>query len=267
MPGDGRPSNPLFEPTHKEGLRNLLAIGGLPMKLSAPVHRLKRNARLLAREAAIPLHAALDRVAASEGFSAWSLLAARAAAIAPAAKLYPRLRPGDLLLIGARPRQGKTLMGLELAVEAMKAGHRGVFFTLEYTEREIVDRLREIGAETMLADGLFAFDSSDAIRADYIVARLATAAPGTLAVIDYLQLLDQKRETPDLMEQVRTLRSFAREKGLILVFLSQIDRSYDPATKPFPELGDIRLPNPLDLALFDKTCFLHQGAVRFQATR
>ncbi len=163
---------------------------------------------------------------------------------------------------------GRRAIGyaLELAVEAMKAGHRGVFFTLEYTEEEIVDRLRAIGAETRLADGQFAFDSSDAIRADYIMARLATAAPGTLVVIDYLQLLDQQRDTPELMEQVRTLRSFARERGLILVFLSQIDRSYDPATKPFPDLGVVRLPNPLGLALFDKTCFLNRGEVRFQAT-
>jgi replicative DNA helicase len=99
------------------------------------------------------------------------------------------------------------------------------------------------------------------------VTRLAAAAPGTLVVIDYLQLLDQQRDKPDLMDQVHTLRSFAREKGLIVVFLSQIDRSYDPATKPFPDLGDVRLPNPLDLALFDKTCFLNRGEVRFQATR
>lgn len=234
------------------------------MKLSAPVHRLKRNARLLARKVGIPLHAALDRIAAGEGFSAWSLLVAQATAVSPTAKLFARLAPGDLVLVGARPRQGKTLMSLALAVEAMKSGHRGLFFTLEYTEQEVLDRFRAIGGETLLADGLFGFDSSDAISADYIVNRLGTAPRGTLAVIDYLQLLDQKRDNPDLMDQVRGLKAFARERGLILVFLSQIDRSYDSAAKPFPDLGDVRLPNPLDLALFDKTCFLNRGEVRFQ---
>jgi len=68
-----------------------------------------------------------------------------------------------------------------------------------------------------------------------------------------------------MMVQVRTLESFARDRGLILVFISQIDRSYDPLTKPCPGLEDVRLPNPLDLKLFSKTCFLHNGEVQFRA--
>ena len=67
------------------------------------------------------------------------------------------------------------------------------------------------------------------------------------------------------MTQVRRLKAFARGRGLILVFISQIDRSYDPAQKPCPDLDDVRLPNPLDLSLFDKACFLNNGEVRFQA--
>jgi hypothetical protein len=39
------------------------------MKLSAPIHRLKSEAKQLARVAGIPLHAALDRIAAREGYS------------------------------------------------------------------------------------------------------------------------------------------------------------------------------------------------------
>ncbi|RUU73632.1 DNA helicase, partial [Mesorhizobium sp. M7A.T.Ca.TU.009.01.3.1] len=41
--------------------------------------------------------------------------------------------------------------------------------------------------------------------------------------------------------------------------------SYDPAKKPCPDIGDVRLPNPLDLSLFDKTCFLNKGEIRFHA--
>ena len=88
---------------------------------------------------------------------------------------------------------------------------------------------------------------------------------GTLAVVDYLQILDQKREKPELMTQVRALKAFARDKGVIVVFISQIDRSYDPALKPLPDLDDVRLPNPLDLALFDKLFFLHAGKVQYKA--
>jgi len=235
------------------------------MQLSAPIYQLRRKARLLSREARIPLHEALDRIAAQEGFGGWSLLAARASSVAPAGKLFARLSPGDLVLVGARPGHGKTLMSLELAVEAMKTGNRALFFTLEYSQRDVLDRLRVVGVEQTNFDGLFEFDDSDDISADYMVRKLANAPCGTLVVIDYLQLLDQKRQNPELMHQVRTLQSFARASGLIFVFISQVDRSYDPLTKPFPDLDDVRLPNPLDLTLFSKTCFLNSGEVQFRA--
>ncbi|GGI28638.1 DNA helicase [Bradyrhizobium guangdongense] len=234
------------------------------MKLSAPIYHLKRKAKRLSREEGIPLHDALDRIATTEGFSAWSMLAAKAAALTPANKLFPQFRPGDLVLVGARPGQGKTLMSLELAVEAMKSGHRAAFFSLDYTEKDVLDRLRAIGAQPAQFDELFEVDCSDAISADYIVKQMATAPRGTVVVIDYLQLLDQRRENPDLTVQVCALKSFARDNGLIIVFISQIDRSYDPATKPCPELSDVRLPNPLDLKLFDKTCFMNDSEVQFR---
>lgn len=237
------------------------------MKLSAPIYQLKRKARLLSREENMPLHGALNRIAMQEGFGAWSLLAAKAFATTTAGKLFPRLTPGDIILVAARPGQGKTLMSLELAVEAMKSGNRSVFFTLEYTEKDMLDRFRAIGVERANFDGLFEFDNSDAINANYIVKKLATTPRGALVVIDYLQLLDQRRENPELMVQVRQLKSFARAQGLIFVFISQIDRSYNPMTKSFPDLEDVRLPNPLDLSLFSKTCFLNNGEVQFRAAR
>lgn len=235
------------------------------MRLSAPIYHLKRRAKRLSREEGIPLHDALDRIATTEGFSAWSMLAAKAAALTPANKLFPEFQPGDLVLVGARPGQGKTLMSLELAVEAMKSGHRAAFFSLEYTAKDVLDRLRAIGVEPAQFDKLFEVDCSDAISADYVVKQMATAPCGTVVVIDYLQLLDQRRENPDLTVQVRALKSFARDKGLIVVFISQIDRAYDLAIKPCPDLSDVRMPNPLDLKLFDKTCFMNQSEIQFRA--
>lgn len=235
------------------------------MRLSAPIYHLKRKAKRLSREESIPLHDALDRVATTEGFSAWSLLAAKAAAMTPANKLFPQFRPGDLVLVGARPGQGKTLMSLELAVEAMKSGRRAAFFSLEYAEKDVLDRMRAIGAEPAQFRELFEVDCSDAISADYVVKQMATAPRGTVVVVDYLQLLDQRRENPDLNVQVRVLKSFARDQGLIVVFISQIDRSYDPSLKPCPDISDVRLPNPLDLKLFDKTCFINNAEVEFRA--
>lgn len=233
------------------------------MKLSAPVHQLKRKAKILSREEDIPHHEALNRIALGEGYADWSLLAAKLAAVKPAARLFARLKPGELLLVGARPGQGKTLFSLELAVEAMKSGSPAIFFTLEYTEGDVLERFRAIGVDRAEFGGLFEFDGSDSISATHIIGRLGAAPRGTLVVIDYLQLLDQRRENPELMEQVRALKSFAERKGLVIVCISQIDRSYDSSRKAFPDIGDVRLPNALDLRLFNQTCFLKGGKAQF----
>ena len=53
-----------------------------------------------------------------------------------------------------------------------------------------------------------------AISAGYLIAALASAPRGTLVVIDYLQLLDQKRDLPGpWMTQVKALKAFASEQG------------------------------------------------------
>lgn len=46
--------------------------------------------------------------------------------------------------------------------------------------------------------------------------------------------------------------------------MSQIDRRFELTDKRVPDLSDVRLPNPIDLSLFDKTCFLHEGDVHFE---
>jgi replicative DNA helicase len=236
------------------------------MKLSSPIYHLKRKAKLLSREKGIPLHNALDQIATREGYASWSLLAAEGSATVSPHDLFARLSPGDLVLVGARPGHGKTLLSLEFAVEAMKSGRRGAFFTLEGTPKDLANSFRAIGAEWTNFAALFEFDNSEAISADYIIARMASAPRGTVVVVDYLQILDQKRDKPELIVQIRALRSFARDRGLVIVFISQIDRSYDPQKKSCPDLGDVRTPNPLDLTLFDKACFLHNGEVRLRET-
>lgn len=63
------------------------------------------------------------------------------------------------------------------------------------------------------------------------------------------------------------LLAFARLRGVILVFLSQIDRSFQVSGRGLPDAGDVRLPNPRDVKLFNRTCFLHKGQVAMRASR
>lgn len=237
------------------------------MKLSAPAYSLKRLAKSLSREESIPMHSALDRVAQDEGFASWSLLASQLSVSDPASELLSRLKSGEMMLLGARPGHGKTLMGLDLVNKAVKSGRQGWFFTLEWNMCDVLSRLRNIGEDPSKISDLFNFDNSNAISASYIIDRLGSAPSGTVVVIDYLQLLDQKRDNPNLALQVSALKTFSCDQGIVLVFLSQIDRAYDLTTDPIPSLADVRLPNPLDLTLFDKTCFLHNGAIQVSALK
>lgn len=235
------------------------------MQLSAPIFQLKRQAKQLSRDLGLPLHAALDRIARQEGFSSWSLLAmqiSRASNNHPSSVLLEGLCPGDLVLLGARPGHGKTMMGLELIAEAVKAGRKGVFFTLEFNEQDAWQRFQSVAGDLKHERADIQIDVSDAISAEYVMDRLSAAPRGTVVVIDYLQIMDQRRDKPVLSKQVSALKTFAEQSGVIMVFLSQIDRAYELSKKPIPELTDVRLPNPLDLALFDKACFLNKGQTR-----
>ncbi|NDV87713.1 DNA helicase [Aurantimonas aggregata] len=235
------------------------------MRLSAPVYQLKRRARLLARNETITLAEALDRVARDEGFATWSLLASRLAADPPEKPMLSQLSDGDLLLLGGRPGHGKTLAGLQLLIDAAREGRRAVFFTLEYSDRETRARIGSLEAGGGGVGDRLEIVAADDICADTIVQHLAGSPAGTVAVVDYLQILDQQRQKPALSDQIRTLAGFSRESGAILAFIAQIDRSFDPERSPMPGIGDIRLPNAVDLGSFSKACFLHGGAVRWQA--
>ena len=227
------------------------------MQLSAPIHRLKHAAKSQARTEGIALHDALNRIAVSEGFQSWSHLSAAQGSQTPLATMLSQLAPGDLVLLGARPGQGKTRLGLELAAHAHRLGRRGYVFTLDYHQHDIAAHWAALGLSPSPTEVVV--DMSDEISADYVIGKLQGTQRPALIVIDYLQLLDQRRTNPALEEQMSRLQQFTRAAGAMTVVISQIDRSFDLADKTLPDLTDVRLPNPLDLRVFDKACFLHQG--------
>lgn len=234
------------------------------MTLSAPIFRLKRQARLLARMSDVPLHAALDQLARKEGFRSWSHLSASVPGQRPTGKMLAQFDPGDLVLLGARPGHGKTLMGLEIAVEAVRTGRPAFFFTLEDHEGVVFDRLQGLGNHDERIRDRLIVDTSDAICAEHIIDRIGSGNSGAVAIIDYLQLLDQRRRNPELAVQVQALKLFAAATGCIIVALSQIDRAFETTGRNLPALADIRLPNPFDTSAFTKACFLHNGEARLE---
>lgn len=232
------------------------------MRFSAPIYQLKRRAKQMARAENIPLHLALDRIAEAEGLAGWSLLARQRSDDRAQLSLLPGLVAGDMLLIAARPAHGKTRLGLRLLLDAAAEGQRAVLYTLEYCDEEAQAQLRRMGGRSFVR--LPEVVTSEDICAERIIRDLSGAAPGTVAVIDYLQILDQHRSKPPLSEQITALKEFARESGVIFGFISQIDRGFDPERKAVPDVSDIRLPNPIAGRSFSKACFLHGGTVRLE---
>ncbi|WP_421361237.1 DNA helicase [Agrobacterium rosae] len=234
------------------------------MTLSAPIFQLKRRAKLIARDHKMPLHTALDSIAREEGFASWSLLSSHYMALKEPEKAIDRLHDGDMLLVAGRPGQGKTRFALRLLVDALQDKRRAILFTLEFTEQQARQHIRTISkGNSEVADSLQII-TSNAISADYIIQHLSDVERGSVVVIDFLQILDQDRSKPPLSAQILALSEFARRTGVILVFVSQIDRSFDPNTKRLPDINDIRLPNDIDLGLFTKTCFLHGNEMDFK---
>src|SRR5688500_6196324 len=143
------------------------------MKLSAPIYLLKQQAKALSHRDKVRLHVALDQIAAREGFSAWSHLASTWQRQDTSSSVYEQFRNGDLVLVGARPGQGKTVLSVGLAVEAMARGHRAAFFTLEYTAAEVDKLFEAIGRSPSEFQSQWLLDTSEDISAGYIAQRLA----------------------------------------------------------------------------------------------
>lgn len=225
----------------------------------APLFILKAQATRLARAERLPRHVALDRIAALHGFPRWSLLAERAREARPVSQVLADTEPGRLVLIAGRPQQGKTMLGMRLAFEAARRVGRSAVFSLDAPAEELRTCYTRAGGSAEVWERQLHLDTADDTTAARIAERAEGVGRGGVVLVDYLQLLDQRRTAPEVEDQVRDLRSFARARGAIVAVLSQIDRRFLATGRELPGLDDVRLPNPLDLGLFDRAVFLHGG--------
>lgn len=244
--------------TGLEGAEALIQVGFI-MKFSVPIFKLKRQARLLSRQIGVPLHEALDQIAADEGFVNWSRLASRYSSSVSAPRVARELTDGDMVLLGSRPGHGKTAFGIEIAIAAIRQGKRAWFFSLEYNVSGVTELIRTLGYDPSELQQTLSIDTTDDLCDEHIIKQVANPDRSTVIVVDYLQILDQKRTHSELALQVKRLHDYITSSRTSIIFLSQIDRGFDLSGKSLPDLSDIRLPNSLDKHLFTKACFLHDG--------
>jgi replicative DNA helicase len=232
------------------------------MKLSAPIYQLKTKAKKLKKERGIQLTEALNLVAREEGFNNWSLLMSKEEQILPThyGEILDYLNPGDVILVGARPGIGKTNFTMGLFVQGLKEKRsKSFYFSLESTFKGLVSRVNSFDESIGQDDELFELNDSDEICSEYIISRAKeSVSSGSVIVIDYLQLLDQKRTNPVVQDQINDLVEFAKQTGAIIICISQIDRKLENKTSKRPTLDDVRLVNPLDIKCFNKILFLYK---------
>lgn len=261
-----------------------LARDALSQEPAPLIHRAERKLLDLAGGAAatgpVPIAEELKRVAAEaerlrEGFPGIKTK------LDELDNLMGGLRKSDLILVGARPGEGKTSLALNIALAAAEEGRSVLFFSLEMPLRQIVTRLLFSKAQVdagplnrpgQLSEGdihrlqntLRQFDRMRIYVDDSNVSpvdlrsrarRLRREADGLdLVIVDYIQLMhatgegERRRDNRNLEigDISRALKLLAKELDVPVLALSQLSRAPEKRDYARPQLADLRESGSLE---------------------
>ena len=185
-------------------------------------------------------------------------------------KLLSGLQPSELLILAARPSQGKTALALNFAENiAIRAGKPVAFFSLEMSKESLLQRLvasvAQIDAHKFRSGHLSREDwrrmtealgtissaplwiddagSTSVLEIGAKARRLKRDKGLSLVVVDYLQLITGRGRFNNRQEEVssisRGLKGLAKELQLPVLVLSQLTRAPEREERG-PQLSDLR---------------------------
>jgi len=202
------------------------------------------------------------------------------------------LQKSDLIILASRPSLGKSAMALNLAThiainEKLPVG----IFSLEMSKDQVVDRLISAQSNVDLwrlrtgrlsAEGedndflriqqaLGALSEApiyidDAATSNILqmraMARRLQAEKGLgLIIVDYLQLIEPRNPTANIVQQMseisRSLKGLAKELNVPVLALSQLSRAVEHRTPPIPRLSDLRETGAIEQDA-DVVMFIHR---------
>lgn len=179
------------------------------------------------------------------------------------------LRPGTSTVIAARPGLGKSIIGLQIAAHVARKHGRALVHSLEMTTDELMTRL--ISSISLVSYSSLASSSVSPIewdRIDQVASQIAglplfiedqaTVTIGEIAasarrhareglqvlVVDYLQLITPTDSRLPREQQVaecsRSLKVLAKDLGIAVVLLAQLNRESEKRASGKPILSDLR---------------------------
>lgn len=185
--------------------------------------------------------------------------------------LLSGMQDSNLLILAARPGQGKTALAMNIAQYVGVKEKKGVgIFSLEMSKEELVDRLlvnqADIDAWRLktrklteddydkislamgeLGEASIFIDDTPGISVAEIRSRarkLMLAHPLKLIVVDYLQLINPGKRMENRVQEVslasQGLKNLARELKIPVLALSQLNRSVEHRGERKPQLADLR---------------------------
>lgn len=177
------------------------------------------------------------------------------------------MRPGNLVLVAARPAMGKTSFAMQIGARAAQSGVV-VAFSQEMADTELADRLIAFAAKLPLSKvikgelsadeydrfahgvgslqklGLYV-DDSPAQRITDIRAKVMQVKRKheiAAVVVDYLQLMsgDGESRNAEIEKISRGLKALAKELSCPVIALSQLSRKCEDRPNKRPMLSDLR---------------------------
>lgn len=185
-------------------------------------------------------------------------------------------RPGCLYYVGARPAVGKSVIGVQAALDVARRGQHAHIATLEMSKVELYHRMlstvgsvdqermqkRWLGAPewervAKAASHLEALplsvDDRGTQRVSDIRAKcraIARTAKLGIVVVDYLQLMRSSGRVENRQQEVaefsRSLKLMAKELEVPVVALSQLNRGSEHRLDRMPNMSDLRESGSLE---------------------
>ncbi len=178
------------------------------------------------------------------------------------------LKAGELIIIGARPAMGKSVLAVQIALNIAQTGKSALVLSQEMPYQQLADRLiastgrvdmsnittgklcqdgwnRVAAAVGKLHDLKLYLDDQPALTIADVCskARMTKRKHGLdVLVIDYLQLMSGTgtNRNAEIEEVSRGLKSLAKELHIPVVALSQLGRDVERRTNRRPIMSDLR---------------------------